>query len=577
MPKRYFLACYLLLCPLVAFADQPVSVQLQGVSQALVERLGSGLEPHNIASNSTFEETVTQLQAELRQRLHTLGYYQAQVTSRVISHHPAAVSFNITLKEPVRVKSVQLTLEGDGKSDPLLRYVNNLYLLHTQEVFVHSVHESSKRLLITFLTQQGYADAHFTTHQVLVNKGLTEATVLLTLETGPKFYLSSATFPAIALQEPLLYQMLPYPLPRPYSPQAMLDFESRLNDSGYFSKALVTPTFMREDQQANVALETALILKPQHHYTSGLGYGTDTGVRGRLTYENRYLNRYGHRLILEGFASQIKTEAQAVYKVPGSDPVTDHWNYKLRYTQEDVGDKQWSRNEIGIASERQIKLLEQRIFLDLRQENFRAFDTAKAEHQTRLVPGVHWIYLERDNPRQPRLGWQVDWLTQASVDLRIKAHSFLQSTLRIKRLSPISENWTAAARMEVGALWVDDFARVPVDYRYYAGGDKRIRGFAYQSLGPVAIGNDGQPHVIGGRYLGVLGTEWIYDWTPQFANSFFVEGGNAFMQDPKPLALSVGTGLRWKTGLGPIRVDFAFPLTEAKKDFRLHINFGGDL
>jgi translocation and assembly module TamA len=56
-----------------------------------------------------------------------------------------------------------------------------------------------------------------------------------------------------------------------------------------------------------------------------------------------------------------------------------------------------------------------------------------------------------------------------------------------------------------------------------------------------------------------------------------VDSGNAFDDFDVDFKTGVGLGLRWYSPLGPIRVDFAHPLDDASRSFRLHITLGPDI
>ena len=57
----------------------------------------------------------------------------------------------------------------------------------------------------------------------------------------------------------------------------------------------------------------------------------------------------------------------------------------------------------------------------------------------------------------------------------------------------------------------------------------------------------------------------------------FTDGGNAYdkLKDFEPV-YGVGAGIRWRSPIGPIRLDIAHP-TEGSSNFRIHISMGLDL
>jgi translocation and assembly module TamA len=109
----------------------------------------------------------------------------------------------------------------------------------------------------------------------------------------------------------------------------------------------------------------------------------------------------------------------------------------------------------------------------------------------------------------------------------------------------------------MGGATLDD---IPANWRFYAGGGGSVRGYAYNSLGP--IGPFGA--VIGGRSLIQASAELRVKVTDTIGVVPFFDAGNAYASSfpnfSAPLYKAVGIGLRYYTAIGPIRADVAFPL-----------------
>jgi outer membrane protein insertion porin family len=107
---------------------------------------------------------------------------------------------------------------------------------------------------------------------------------------------------------------------------------------------------------------------------------------------------------------------------------------------------------------------------------------------------------------------------------------------------------------------VDD---LPASERFFAGGDTTIRGYALDSVGaPNTISSNGFP--TGGNAVILLNGELRMPVWRDLGAVLFVDGGNVFRRvtemDLGELRGSVGFGLRYKSPIGPIRVDLGFKL-----------------
>ena len=104
--------------------------------------------------------------------------------------------------------------------------------------------------------------------------------------------------------------------------------------------------------------------------------------------------------------------------------------------------------------------------------------------------------------------------------------------------------------------------------RFFAGGDRSVRGFGLNELSP----KDDLGNRIGGQYL-VTGTIEAERRLPRnFGLATFYDMGNAFDDIQHPdLQYSVGVGLRWHIAVASVGVDVAQGLSESGRNPRLHL------
>ncbi|HXV13766.1 MAG TPA: outer membrane protein assembly factor BamA, partial [Candidatus Krumholzibacteria bacterium] len=123
--------------------------------------------------------------------------------------------------------------------------------------------------------------------------------------------------------------------------------------------------------------------------------------------------------------------------------------------------------------------------------------------------------------------------------------------------------------------------RVPVEDRFYLGGANSVRGYDEASLGPRSV-ESGESVVDGGEFMALANVEFRYPlpllgrWN--FAGTFFLDGGNVWGSASDVTAsdfrlssdvsetevddfrYGIGLGVRYNTPIGPIRVDWGYPL-----------------
>ena len=133
-----------------------------------------------------------------------------------------------------------------------------------------------------------------------------------------------------------------------------------------------------------------------------------------------------------------------------------------------------------------------------------------------------------------------------------------------------------AGRSAVGTLSGASRADVPANLRFYAGGGGSVRGFRFQEAGELNDEND----PLGGRSLFEASGEVRARVTDTIGIVAFVDTGAAFTSRypdfDDELRIGVGPGIRYFSGIGPIRLDVGFPVNRRDSDdaFQLYISIG---
>jgi translocation and assembly module TamA len=132
-----------------------------------------------------------------------------------------------------------------------------------------------------------------------------------------------------------------------------------------------------------------------------------------------------------------------------------------------------------------------------------------------------------------------------------------------------------AGRAKVGALVGPAIDEIPPDRLFFAGGGGSVRGYGFKSIGVDGPGDT----VTGGKYLVEGSLEARYKVTNDIGIVAFVDGGYVAAEEfpgLDQLRIGVGAGVRYYTGLGPLRLDVAVPLNKrpGDPDYALYVGIG---
>ncbi len=130
-------------------------------------------------------------------------------------------------------------------------------------------------------------------------------------------------------------------------------------------------------------------------------------------------------------------------------------------------------------------------------------------------------------------------------------------------------------RGTLGWIETGDFDKVPPDLRFFAGGDRSIRGYKYKSIAPKYANGD----LKGASKLITGSLEYQYNVTGKWWGAVFVDSGEA-VSDIRRSDFKTGTGVgvRWESPVGPIKLDFAVPVADKDEHgLQFYIGLGPEL
>ncbi len=565
----------LLSLPLRAEEGQ-IIVEVSGVDNDMAQTLKNGLtieqQKNSERLNPRYVEKLYQSGLEsLQQMLTVYGYYSPQIDGELTSVESGwKASYQIELGRPVKLQQVDLQISGEAVDDPEFQKLIKDFPLKSEQQLNHQEYESAKKSILRLAASRGYFDGKMTRSEVKVYPDKAIANVYLYYDSGERYHFGQISYPDTVIGERLLSKLEPLKPGDAYTDSDVLTMRNNLSNSGYFDAVSVRAE-REQRENGQVPLTVSLNEKPKHLYTAGLGYGTDTGARLALGWENRYINDRGHRLTTDARLSQVANSLSADYIMPFWSETINTVGFNTEYKQQDTDTSESQSFAVGSYYKRQRFGWDETGSLKLLQEDFDVSDDS--ESALLLIPGIAWSRTWADNTLYTRHGGRLSLSLSGASEALLSDVTFGQVVLRGKYIRSIGENSRIITRAAVGATEVNDFEQLPSSLRFFAGGDNSIRGFDYQSLGPE--GDDGE--VEGGRYLAVGSLEYENMFLGDWGGAIFTDFGNAYNSFSDPIEYSVGVGVRWRSPVGLIRVDLAKALSDTDESIALHIVIGPDL
>ncbi|RSB58032.1 outer membrane protein assembly factor [Acinetobacter soli] len=329
---------------------------------------------------------------------------------------------------------------------------------------------------------------------------------------------------------------------------------------------------------------------------TGFGYGTDTGFRVRGQYRRAIVNSRGHSFDANMEVSQIRQAVDVRYNIPYKHPLNDYISIVGGFEREldnDIGPNVTLETQTAvIGAERIIKnplggwqqtygvryrvdSLNQRGTVD-ESSLPDAFKVPGSDpNQQALLFGYSVSKTSSNNNINPTKGFKQTYKLQVASDALISDANIIMPAAAWRAIYSVGENddHQFVGRADLGYIFTNDFEKVPYNLRYFAGGDESIRGFDYKSLAPLEFG-----YKVGGQALAVGSLEYNYQFKEGWRAAVFSDFGNAYDKDfNTPTEYGVGVGIRWKSPVGPIRIDVASGISDPNHPIRLHFFIGPQL
>ncbi len=509
---------------------------------------------------------------EIRQLVETEGYYSPIIKTEIqkLADNGRRIVIHVDPGKPVKVVAVDIEFRGaiatqKSSLKPSIEQLRKGWQMPVGSVFRMADWEAAKIALLKRVTRVRYPRAELEDTQAIVNPETDEVTLKVVVNSGDPVKFGPIKIVGLhRYGEDVIMGQRPVKVGATFRENALLNWQSRIQDTGYFNSVEVTADL--ESGLEEVPITVTVVENKKKHAAVGVGYSTDTGERVSLTYDNLHFLGRDYKLkssvVLQ---SKQRTAKADVYLPPKPDGTRD--SFGVMYDRSEIEGEDTRVAGANFRRAWGTPRLEKYVSVEYLNEHTRV-DGADGQQSQALPVTFGVITRHLNNRLAPTKGYALEAQIGAAVEPVLTDKSFVRSYLKGVRFQPVGEKGDLILRGELGAVFSNGKEGVPSTILFRTGGDQSVRGYAYQSLG-VKEGNA----IVGGRYLAVASVEYQYYFIRNWGVAFFVDAGNAgdTIKELDP-AVGYGIGGRWRSPAGPIGVDLAYG--ERTGSFRLHFSLG---
>ena len=539
-------------------------------------------------TSAELDRLIAAAPAQARSLLETEGYFnpQVRVARAAAGNGDTRVRVAVNPGPRASIAKWSFHVTGDlqqaveaGNEDAVaeLASLRRRWPLKAGEPFRQSAWSDAKNLTLARLRAEGYAAATWATTTARVDAETNSVTLTAVADSGPLFRFGPVTIEGLQrYDERSVRRLSTFRRGDAYSELRLLDYQDRLLKVGLFEGAVIE---IDPDPARAAAAPVTIRVKelPLQAATVGVGYSANIGPR--LTLEHTHRKLFGKRV-----TAKNKVELGPALKSWQGELISHPLNNLYRnlvsggFERLESADEVRRSRSVRVGRAKDSQHIERLIFGELTRATVTS--AAGVANSGAASANYHWTWRELDSLLLPTQGLSLSLQGAAGYAIGREIRDdgitdgrgvFTRAFGRVTWYKPLPGNWYATLRTEAGQVFARDQVGVPDTLLFRAGGDDSVRGYAYRTLGPMVDGT-----VTSGRVLWTGSVEVarpIFENRPQFWWAAFVDAGNAAKSwDELDPAFGYGVGLRWRSPVGPLRLDLAYG-QEVRKA-RVHLSVG---
>lgn len=512
--------------------------------------------------------------AQAETLLQTEGYFNASASVERDSGEALRLRLLVTPGPQTRVASVVIDFQegmADEDAKALRDSLRRSWPLREGVPFTQAQWTSAKNDLLVRARSGGYPLARWGDTNARVDADTQTAELHLVVASGNRAKLGTLRIEGLKRQTRQSVERLTgFRHGDAYTEQQLADFQERLAKTQLFDAVRVQlqPETVETDGTSPVLV--ALTESALQQATVAVGYHANNGQSISV----EHLHRRPFDLPVRARSKvELSRDLRGLELELSSHPQPDLKRNlaSLQFEQDRSGDTIAQNLGLRLGRLYEAAQDERLTYVEL----LRARETAAGQVNTNLAVSLNqqWIRRRLDSNLLPTDGHQglaLVGLGYARGGGSEDSGPFGRMQFKLGVYKPFG-GWFGSARAEVAQVIAREQVGVPEKLLFLAGGDESVRGYAYRSLGPVRDGL-----TVGGRVMATGSVEVarpILASFPSLWGAVFVDAGNAASRwnDFRPV-LGYGAGVRWRSPVGPLRVDFARAHETGK--WRLHFSVG---
>lgn len=515
---------------------------------------------------------------QARDLLATQGHFNPQLHWKLeatpSAPHRRHVTLDIEVGPAAKITAVQVDWAGDivSRTEAVQQkqQVITEWALPVGKAFSQGLWNQAKSKALRQVQAERYPQARIVNSQAHVDAQTQQVQLTLTIDSGPPVYIGALHISGTERYGDDQVERLAHLRPGDvYKQNELLRAQQRLVASGFYDAVFVSlePDAPAEATPIKIDVKEALRQK----WLVGAGVRSDNGPRLTAEYTQHRVPGLDWRAVSKLSVDKILQRWSLDLLAP---PDADLWRWngvaqleKQQFVGYEVSSQRWRYGRT-----RREDRADQSYYAQYDSSS----STGSLVGQREAISGNYaWTWRRFDSLPFPTEGMGASLELGSGVSLGGQSEPFARWLARGLWLESLGRQaGRLALRAEAGSVISRDTSALPTTQLFVAGGDNSVRGYALSSIG-VTQANGA---IAAGRYIATGSVEWQRPirWDQQrtdWESAVFVDAGAVSddLHQLKPV-VGYGMGVRWRSPIGPLRMDLAYG--QAVHKLRLHMSVG---
>ncbi|PHQ80557.1 MAG: hypothetical protein COB66_04495 [Coxiella sp. (in: Bacteria)] len=500
----------------------------------------------------------------IKKAMQPYGYFRPTLKSTYSKQHDIwRMHFAITQGVHSKITRVTIKVIGQGAhTDDFSKSIKS-YVSIEGHLFILSAYDDGNESLLKNAAQLGYFDAKIVVKHMNINLLNNTVQINIVFNTGDRHRFGRTEFSKTPFNQKFLQKYIAYRQGQYYNNTLADKTQNNFSSSDYFTHISVAPD-LKKSVGAITPMRVTLKMRKRSVYSFGLGYNTDTQIRGLAGFKYRWVNSWGHYFNARMEGSFVDYNLGMAYHIPWPNPMKDLLSFRAGMGKLDLNRGKSKSYLLSVLYKHSYTHWDHTLSLNYLNERYNMTNLPRTRANL-IYPDLRIRYFSTKNRINPDTGLSfIADLSGTPAFLSSKS-GYTRFSLTSKGVLSFLTNEQLVGRLSYGHIDINDINSLPLSLQFLIGGSQTVRGYSYQSIGP-------------GRNM-LYGTVELRQrlWKQLYLGGFYdfgnVTDGHIFSN----MSDSAGPSILYRSPIGIIELSLPWRLASRHSSPRVVFSMGPEL